>query len=662
MFPAAYLRARKLTEARSGSMLLGRVLGAIQAILLVKLLCVAGLLLGLCETGGTTRLSAERVAEMEEAKLPRWLADRLPANAEGRQSVENTGLYPLVEAGRASADPLHHWAGRAADRILRVMPVLRNDQGALRVLLAAGLALLVVVAYCGFWRRQLAASAAGAAASSLRHQIHRQVYRLGQAALPGEGTGPAVDLFTREVNLVRDGLMAEVDHAWRAPVLVFSLLATGLLLSWPVTIFLVALAGLAILAARPMARGIRRQADAAARDAAVRLCLLQEDLEMLRTVRVYGMEEVDRGRFDEHLRQFQADDARFLREEARLAPALWFVDGVAATLALGLLAFLVLTGRLSPTGAVVLAAVAVALARPIRDWLALREALRVAGRSADAIFRYLERKPELQQAVGAQFLAPLKQSINLENVSLEAPGGRTLLSGVSVEIPAKSRTALLSLDESSKHAIACLIPRLIDPKLGKVRMDGQDLRDVTLESIRAQVALVLQADLIFNDTVFANIGLGDPSYGLPKIIEAAKVAHAHHLIQDLPHGYDTPIGSLGHYLGSDAQYRIALARAFLHDPSIVVIEEPTAPMDEDTKHLIDDTIDRIAAGRTVIFLPHRLSTIRKCDRVIVLHNGRIESAGTPREVHAASKLYRHIQYVEFNQFATGEIEAGQMGG
>jgi ABC-type multidrug transport system fused ATPase/permease subunit len=166
---------------------------------------------------------------------------------------------------------------------------------------------------------------------------------------------------------------------------------------------------------------------------------------------------------------------------------------------------------------------------------------------------------------------------------------------------------------------------------------------------------------VFNDTVVANIGLGDPSYGLPKIIEAAKVAHAHHLIQDLPNGYDTPIGTLGHYLSVDAQYRIALARAFLHDPSIVVVEEPTTAMDEDTKHLIDDTIDRLAVNRTVIFLPHRLSTIRKCQRVVVLNNGRLEAFGSPRDVHQASKLYRHIQYVEFNQFATGEIEAGQMG-
>ena len=147
-----------------------------------------------------------------------------------------------------------------------------------------------------------------------------------------------------------------------------------------------------------------------------------------------------------------------------------------------------------------------------------------------------------------------------------------------------------------------------------------------------------------------------------RIVEAAKVAHAHHFIQDLPHGYDTVIGPLGHYLKPDEQYRIALARAYLHDPSIVIIEEPLSPLDEDVKHFVDDTVSRIAQGRTLIMLPHRLSTIRSCQQVIVLHNGRVEVIGNPRQLESDSKLFRHLQYLEFNQFATGEMEAGQMQG
>ena len=663
MFPAAYLRARKLASSRTGSLWLGHVLSVLQALMLVALVGVSGLILDLSLRRGVVRLPAARAAAIRDAGSPRWLVNRLPRVTTGGAEIllANTGLYPLAEENLSSRNPVHRVAARSLAGVLNRVPLFHDNLGALKVLLAMGLALLLGVAYAGLGKRSAAAGAAGASAASLRNQVHRQIYRLGQSALPSEGSGPVADLFAREVNDVRDGILAEIDHAWRMPVLAVGFLLLGLFASWQATIFLLALALLSALVARPLTRGLRMESDAATRDAAVRLCLLQDDLAMLRTVRVYGIEDVDRHRFDDHLHQFQEEDARRIRAEARATPVLLMVFGVGVTMAVGLLGYLLLTERLSPSTAAVVLVIAVGMAWPIARWLDLRAKLRQAGRSADAIFRYFDRRPELQQAVGARFLAPLKQRISLENVSLDGPNGRTLLSGISVEIPARSRTAILSLDESSKYAIACLIPRLIDPKVGRVRMDGLDLRDVTLESLRAQVALVLQADLIFNDTVTANIGLGDPSFGLPRIIEAAKVAHAHHLIQELPDGYDTPIGSLGHYLPVESQYRIALARAFLHDPSIVVIEEPNEALDDDTKHVIDDTIDRLAAGRTLIFLPHRLSTIRKCDRVIVLHSGRMEAHGTPREVHGQSKLYRHIQYVEFNQFATGEIEAGQMG-
>jgi ATP-binding cassette, subfamily B, bacterial len=254
----------------------------------------------------------------------------------------------------------------------------------------------------------------------------------------------------------------------------------------------------------------------------------------------------------------------------------------------------------------------------------------------------------------------MREQIALENVSLESRSGRVLLDNVSTEIPAGSRTAIMGLDDDAKLALACLIPRLIDPKSGRVLIDGHDLREVTLDSIRAQVATVLQADLVFTDSVLVNIGLGDKINTLPRVIEAAKVTHAHHFIQDLPHGYDTTIGPLGHYLKPDEQFRIALARAYLHDPSILIVEEPNTPIEEDAKQFIDDTLSRLSIGRTLIIIPHRLATVLASNNVIVLHNGAVEDVGSTAQLQSESKLYRHLLYTEFNEFATGEIEAGQI--
>ena len=174
---------------------------------------------------------------------------------------------------------------------------------------------------------------------------------------------------------------------------------------------------------------------------------------------------------------------------------------------------------------------------------------------------------------------------------------------------------------------------------------------MTLDSLRNQIGIVLQNNLVFHDTVANNIGCGDQQYTLPQIIEAAKVAHAHHFIQKLPKGYDTPIGELGHSLNVSQQYRIALARAILRDPALLILEEPDTAMDEDTKAQLDDTMTRILPGRTTIFLPHRISTLKSCDKIFLLHKGRLEASGDHRTLLSQSPLYRHLHYLEFSEMA-----------
>jgi ATP-binding cassette subfamily B protein len=662
MGPAAlaYQRARKLLKSRPGQ---GTIvaLSVVEALLVLLLLAWFGLLLALLTTRGVSHI---RAAERDRA--PVWLQPRLARAAPGTVWLPDTGLTPVVIENTRPGSPLIHRAvARGLGRVVGAIRPLQRNLGALAMLLAASLGTLLIVVILGQWRRGRIVDASGDAVSGLRRQVHRQIYRLGQSALPNEGIGPVMNLFTREVNDIRDGLMADLDGSIRLPILGVGLITIALIVSWPVTIFLASLIVLWYLLARPVVRSTEVEAMTAAREAAVHLCLLQEDLGIVRTVRVYGMEAVDKDRFDAHLNDYQQADNRRARTEAAVKPTLILLAGIALILGLGLIGYAVAGRADQPTSLAAAITVVVALAGLVllvRRMLEIHETIRRADRSSSTVFEYLDRRPELLMAPGAQFLAPLKDRITFENVSLEDPNHRMILSGVSTEIRAGTRVAVLGLDEGAKRALVCLIPRLIDPTVGRVRIDGTDLRDVTLESVRAQVATVFQSDLIFSDTVFANIGLGDPSFGLPRVVEAAKVAHVHHIIQELPDGYDTVIGPLGQYLGIDEQYRIALARAWLHDPSIVIIEEPAVALEDDIKPLIDDTVDRLSRGRTLIFLPHRLSTIRKCQQVILLHGGRIEDQGTPRELASRSKLYRHIQYVEFNQFASGEIEAGQMEG
>ena len=640
MEAVAFERARKLWTPRQRAVILARLLGVLYSLLILVLFTLGGLLAAL-----VTSRPALVVPGVTNSMVPQ--SDAL-----------HPGLSSIVAANAGSASIIHRLAAHVIAFAVRVVPPLQNNLGTLATLLALALVVAVLLSIVAQARRAAIANASHEIAINLRRQIHRQLYRLGESSLPSDGTGPVLSLFTREVNDVRDGAIADLYTMPQVPVLFAGLLLFALGISPPASVVLVTLGLVLAIALRILNRSSELASVVATREAALQLCLLQEDFGLIRTVRVHGMENIDKQRFDDHLEAYGEAEIRRMIHEPKISPTSALVIAVTVILASGFLAASVVQIGLSPASALLMALAVVMMVRPTLEWLAYRRALAQAERSAGGVFAYLERKPELHQAGGAVFLAPLKQKISFENVTLESRSGRLLLEGLTVEIPASKKTSIMALDEEAKHALVCLIPRLIDPKVGRVRIDGVDLRDATLESVRAQVATVLQTDLVFSDTVLANIALGDQSYDLPRVIHAAKVAHAHHFISELSHGYDTPIGPLGEYLKPDQQYRIALARAFLHDPSIVIIEEPTSHLDDDVKAYVDDTVARLAPGRTLIMLPHRLSTIRSSDQVILLHNGRLESAGTPREVNGESKLYRHLQYIEFNQFATGEIEVG----
>jgi ATP-binding cassette subfamily B protein len=205
----------------------------------------------------------------------------------------------------------------------------------------------------------------------------------------------------------------------------------------------------------------------------------------------------------------------------------------------------------------------------------------------------------------------------------------------------------VGLDSVERQAIASLLTRFVDPTIGEIRFDGKNIRWVTLDSLRMQTALVMRDQYVYNDTVMNNIGCGEPSFSLPQIVEAAKLVHAHHFIQKLPYGYETRVGDLGHPLDAGQMFRVALARAILRDPAVLIIEEPAETLDDRTKKLLDDAYARILSDRTVIFFPRRLSTLKSSDRVFVIRGGTLLAEGEHRELLRDDESYRHLYYREF---------------
>ncbi len=266
-------------------------------------------------------------------------------------------------------------------------------------------------------------------------------------------------------------------------------------------------------------------------------------------------------------------------------------------------------------------------------------AIAMAGASAGRIFEILDTVPEVKDAPHATPLPAIQGEVRFENVSFTYPGRRTTLESISFEALPGQIVALLGATGSGKSTITSLIPRFYDATSGSILIDGNDVRDITLESLRSQTGIVLQETTLFAATVRENIAFGRPEATMEEIIAAAGQAQAHDFIIQMSDGYDTKVGERGTTLSGGQKQRLAIARALLTDPRILILDDATASVDTETEQLIQLALDQLMQGRTTFVIAHRLSTVRRADLILVLEKGRIVARGTHQELMQSSPLY-----------------------
>ena len=538
------------------------------------------------------------------------------------------GAFGRVVGGVAGANP---WTWRGNQTYLAGLFILAFTLALIRGVL------LNAVGY-------FAARATLDTVTRIRRAVYFHTFRLGSLAVRSLGTAEAVSIFTRQVETIGDAVYAWVSSFGRH-TLTFALLVVFLLLVnfWLAISFLM-LVVIVWLIGGQVAAYFGREARAGSRQAESTLALLRESIGLLRLVKCFQMERFNQNRVERQLAESARANWRRMRGEALSRPLLGSVALLAGVALLYLAARAVLNGDFTVAGMAATAVGLAALVPPVVGWFDARRRVRAGREAADALFEFLDRKGDAAEAADAEFLPALTSRMEFRSVTLRESGtGRLLLENVSFAIPAGTSVAVVGTDAAEKHALMYLIPRFLDPTSGEIRIEDKNIRWVTHESLRAQVALVMQDDLTFSDTVANNIRCGDPTVTLPQVIEAAKLAHAHQFVERLPHGYETQIGDTGYSLRPGERFRIALARALLRDPSVLVIEEPFGPIDEDTLALLDDTLERVRHGRTLIYLAHRLSTLRRVDRVFLLKDGHLEASGSHRDLWQNNDLYRRLQ-------------------
>lgn len=645
----AFKRARQFMWYRPGAPTLSIILAPFSGLFLVILLALLGLLLDLAITRGVVnnpqaiRAWVEKQGSSQEAQIA-------VRNAAGPQGV---GILALAIRTQST------FVGSSFTWIVETFPDLRNNYFYLLTLVSGILLVSMLFSLVTFLQKRTAAASAIDAITRLRRSVHTHAYRLGSLTMRQVSKAPIIGSTMRALDTLQEGLYGWFIRSVHEPLNLLWLLGFLLLVDslqgipWT-SMALLAAAVLYWLIGSWITAGARRAERQDALKAAEGQMLLMESLGLHRLVKIYGMEQYSKNRLERLLhRQGQAIQSRwywqFLSRHGR-----WTLIAI-----IGPLLALALVGnildrdlRFVPVAVMLLTISCIYLV--LKRWQSAWQQVRKAQPAAVGLFQLLDHETDVKQVVGAEFLPPMTNNVELLNVTVLAPNSdEMLLDGLNLTINSGEQVALVG-DDRARLTIAYLLPRLIDPDQGEVRIDDKPLPWVTLESVRHQVGVVLQDDLIFNDTVAANIGCGSEEYTLPRIIEAAKAAHAHNFIMKLPSGYDTMIGELGVALTVSQQFRIALARAILRDPAILVVEEPGEGLNDEDKAWFDDALARFLQGRTTILLPQRLSTVRKADRVVMLHQGIVLDQGTDTELIRRCPRYKHWQYMKFHHFQDEE--------
>ena len=486
--------------------------------------------------------------------------------------------------------------------------------------------------------------------TDLRNSLYNSVLRRSAAFFQKHTTGTLVSTIVNDIERVQfamSSILAEFLQQFFTFLFIAGVvILLGRHLAWLLLLFVPFI----IFSASKIGRRVRHTTRSGQDKLADIQNILHESITGNRVVKAFSMETWEYSRFRAAAQRLFRANLRSVAAAAISSPLMDIFGAIAIVLLLLLGRQQIVHGLMTPGIFVAFIIAVFKLYDPVRKFALFHNSFQQALGASSEIFKFMDIRDEVQEKPRAPALPPFSRSISLEDVSFHYDSDsqqRQVLRHINLQVNAGEILALVGSSGAGKSTLVSLIPRFFDVTSGRIAIDGHDVRDVTLSSLRAQIGVVTQETVLFNDTLRNNIAYGQPSVSQTQVEAAARAALAHDFISKLPAGYETIIGEKGVRLSGGERQRIAIARALLKNAPILILDEATSALDSESEALVQSALQNLMSGRTVVVIAHRLSTVRRADRIAVIENGAVADIGSHEQLMQKLGTYRRLYDLQF---------------
>lgn len=481
----------------------------------------------------------------------------------------------------------------------------------------------------------------------IRKAVFEKLQRLSMSFYDKHKTGTIMSYVTNDVSALQSAMVDNVVEMITETVILVASIVMMIYLDWKLFLVTFATFPVVLFFIDSFGKRIRKSGSRIQEAAADITSVLQEVASSPRVIKSFVREGYEVDRFDkENMNNFRAN-MKYAQLSSTLTPTIEFVAAVGVSIILWYGGNSVINGSITAGSLVAFLTYAVNISNPIKRLSRVIGNIQKALAAAQRVFDVLDLPEDIKNAPDAKALPKVKGDVRFNDVSFAYNENEEVLSHVSFEVKPGEMIAFVGPSGAGKSTVASLLPRFYDATNGSITIDGQDIRKVTLNSLREQVGIVPQETVLFNGSVYDNILYGRLDATREEVEAAAKAANAHDFIMQLPNGYETMLGDRGMNISGGQRQRISIARAILKNPQILILDEATSALDTESERVVQEALDRLMVGRTSFVIAHRLSTIKNADKIMVLEKGQLIEQGNHDELMAMDGLYAHLYKIQY---------------